>query len=172
MEHIHAECVRVRDNDSCAHPIQNPAAPLIQPDPSLPTPNGREFSDEYPASSSPPPPTANSQHANKPRFLRLKPRRPKPLFRGFETPSFSRIAILTVLCLITYPAFHLLTLMAKDKSLFVVRLIVSLWCSGIGFALGYILLKIGARQLEAASEFTLAGYRDFLRLYFKQPGPP
>jgi len=164
MEHV-----RARDNDSCPHPTENPAAPLIQPDPSLLTPNGN---DEYETLPSPPPSATNSQHANRPWFLRLKPRRPKPLFRGFEAPRFPYIAILTVLCLITYPAFHLLTLVARDESLFVVRIIVSLWCSAIGFALGYILLKIGARHLEAASEFTLAGRQGFLRLYFKQPGPP
>ena len=45
--------------------------------------------------------------------------------------------------------------MAKDKSLFVVRLMVSAWCSVAGFVLGYI-LKIGAQHLEAASKFTLA----------------
>jgi len=57
-----------------------------------------------------------------------------PSRRGFERPSFCNIAILAVLCHITYPAFYVLTLVAKDKSLFVVRLIVSAWCSEIGFA--------------------------------------
>ena len=73
-------------------------------------------------------------------------------------PNYSHLAILTVLCLVTYPAFYALTFLAKDKSLFVVRLIVSAWCSGIGFALGYILLKIGAQHLEAASEFIPVWY--------------
>ena len=79
-------------------------------------------------------------------------------------PNYSHLAILTVLCLVTYPAFYALTFLAKDKSLFVVRLIVSAWCSGIGFALGYILLKIGAQHLEAASEFIPVGYRDPLTI--------
>jgi len=126
-----------------------------------------EFHPEYPARSSTPPSTGNSQYHEKSRFpglqsLQLKLTnlgcerpRSKPLIRGFERPSFSRIAILTVLCLITYPVFCILELVAKDRSLFVVRAIVSVWCSGVGFALGYILLKIGARHLEAASEFTL-----------------
>ena len=97
----------------------------------------------------------------------------KPLSRRFERPSFFHIAILTVLCLITYPAFYALTFVAKDKSLFVVRLIVSAWCSGIGFALGYMLLAIGAQHLEAASEFVVVeGVGGSLILHSKQPGLP
>ena len=78
--------------------------------------------------------------------------RSRPLFRGFERPSFARIAILIVLCLIAYPALHILRLVAKDKSLFTVRLIVAVWYSGVGFALGYTLLRIGVKHIEAASE--------------------
>jgi len=166
----------MRDSNSSPHLTENLAAPLIQADPSLLTQNGEEFDAEHPDwPSSSPPPTTSSQHADKPRFLRFdkfEPSRSKPLFRGFERPSFSRIAILTVLCFITYPVFYFLKLVAKDRSLFIVRLVVSVWCSGVGFALGYILLRIGARQLEAASEFALAGYRRFLRLGFKKPGRP
>jgi len=143
----------MRDNDSTPHPTENLATPL--------TPNRRELDAEYPALPSLLPFTTNSQHADKDRFSsRPKPQRSKPLSKGFEKPSFSHIAILTVLCLITYPAFYILTLVAKDKSLFVVRLIVSLWCSGVGLALGYILLRIGAQHIEAASEFTPIGCRD------------
>jgi len=78
--------------------------------------------------------------------------RSKPLFRGFERPSFAHIAILIVLCLIAYPALYILTLVAKDKSLFTVRLIVAMWYSGVAFALGCILLRIGVKHIEAASE--------------------
>ena len=78
--------------------------------------------------------------------------RSRPLFRGFERPSFAHIAILIVLCLIAYPALYILTLVAKDKSLFTVRLIVAIWCSGVAFALGYTLLRIGVKHIEAASE--------------------
>ena len=65
--------------------------------------------------------------------------------------------ILSILCLITYPAFYILTFVAKDRSLFTVRFIVAVWCSGVGFALGYILLSIGAQYLEAASESERTG---------------
>jgi len=140
----------MRADDSNPHPTENSAVPLIQMDPFFLTPNRKDT--EYPAW--------------------LSPSSSKSLFRGFEKPSFFRIAILTALCLITYPAFYFLTLVAKDKSLFVVRIIVSLWCSGVGFTLGYILLKTGAQHLEAASEFTLVGYPNFLRLYLEQPGLP
>jgi len=153
------------DNSSPGHPVEDQAVPLIQTDSSL-------DDAEYLGLPPPPPSTTNSQYLDKSRFSWLKPlRRSKPLFRGFERPSFSRIAILTIPCLITYPAFYLLTFVAKDRSLFLVRLLVSTWCSGLGFALGYALLKIGARHLEAASESTSVGYRSFIGLYFEQPGP-
>jgi len=155
------ERVRTRDNDSSPYPTENPTALSIQAYPCLPTPNRTEPDAEYPTRPSTSPFTMNPQDADKPRFFRFEPPRLKPLFRGFERPSLSRIAVLTTLCLITYPAFYILTLVATDKSLFVVRLIVSVWCSGVGFAIGYILLRVGARHLEAASEFTLAGIENF-----------
>jgi len=140
------------DNSSPGHPDEDQAVPLIQADSSL-------DDAEYPALPSPPPSTMNSQYPDKSRFSWLEsPRRSKPLSQGFERPSLFRITILTVPCLITYPAFHLLTFIAKDRSLFLVRLMVSIWCSGVGFALGYALLKIGARHLEAASESTPVEY--------------
>jgi len=175
------ERIRTRDNDSNPDPTESPAAPLIQVDPSLLTPNRREFDPEYPAWPSS---SASSKNSSKSRFsslqslhlkrtdLRFEPSRTKPLFRGFERPSLSRIAILTALCLITCPAFYILKMVAKDKSLFVVRSIVSVWCSGVGFALGYILLKIGARHIEAASEFAPVWFQTCLRHYSKQPGLP
>ena len=134
------------DNDSTPHPTEDQGTPLIQSDPSPPlTPNRREFDAEYPARPSPSslePPRSKS----------------KPPVQGFKRPSLPRIAIYTILCLAAYPAFFILTLVAKDKSLFTVRLMVSLWCSGVGFALGYILLAIGAQHLEAVSEFTPVRY--------------
>ena len=176
--------VRMGDDDSGPHPTESSATPLIQAEPSLLTSTGSESNAEDPAWPSPPPSTGDFHYPDKswfsslqslqPKFtdLRFEPPRSKPLFRGFENPNFSRIAILTLLCLITYPAFHIVTLVANDKSLFVVRLIVNAWCSGGGFALGYVLLRIGAQHLEAASESTLVGNRAFLRLYSKQPGRP
>jgi len=154
MEHVHTP------EHASLHPPEHSAAPFIPADPSLLTPNRKEFDAEYPAW-----PSLGLLPPEPPRY------RSKPLFRGFERPNFTRIAILTALCLLTYPAFYILKRAAEDKSLFVVRLIVSVWCSGVGFAIGYVLLAIGARHLEAASKFTLAGYRHFLRVYFKQPGP-
>jgi len=150
-----------RDDNSSPHPVDGPATPFL----STTHGGGRDADD--PAPSPPPSSTVNSQHSDDKSWfpslrslrlkladLRLKLPQSKPLFQGLERPSFSRIATLTVLCLITYPVFYILTLVAKDKSLFIVRSVVSVWCSGVGFALGYILLKIGAQHLEAASEFT------------------
>ena len=153
------------DNSFSPHPTGNSATPFPQADPSVVAPSSRESDAVYPPWYSPLPPTANFQNPDKSSFSRFKPPRPRPPFQGFERPNFTCIAILTVLCLITYPAFFLLTFVARDRSLFVVRVIVSIWCSGIGFALGYILLSIGAQHLEAASEFTLVGYRDSKTLF-------
>ena len=147
--------VRVRNNATSPHSAKTSATPFDQPYSLLPTPKRSEFDVEDPTWPFPSPSDS-------------------PLFRGFERPSFSRIAILTFLCLVTYPVFYVLTLVANDRSLFMVRAIVSVWCWGGGFALGFVLLKIGAQHLEGASEFTLVRYRDFesLKPYPKQPGPP
>jgi len=151
------EDVRTRDSSSSPHPTENSPAPFPEADPYVMAPNSRESDALHPPRYSLLSSTANFQSPNKSRFSRFKPPRPKPLLQGFESPSFSRIAILTVLCLATYPAFFLLTFVAKDRPLFIVRVIVSIWCSGVGFALGYMLLGIGAQHLEAASEFTPVG---------------
>ena len=162
----------MRDGHSSPHPTENPAAPLIEGDPPRLTPNKRESDAKDPTYPPLPSSATSFQHPEKSWFSRLKLPRSKSLVRGFERPSLSRIAILVVLCLIAYPAFYILTLVAKDRSLSIVRLIVSAWCSVVGFALGYVLLKIGAQHLEAASECMLVGYSDFLKLYSNQPGPP
>ena len=155
----------MRDKSSSPHPTENSASPFPQAEPSVLAQNSRESDPVYPPWCSLLPPTANFQNPNKSRFPRFEPPRSKPLFQGFEKPSFSRIAILTALCLAMHPAFFLLMFVAKDRSLFAVRVIVSIWCSGVGFALGYMLLRVGAQHLEAASEFTLVWCRDFQRPY-------
>jgi len=148
----------MRDISSSPHPTENTATPSIEGDSSFLTPNKGEFNAEYQTCPSLPTSTTNFHRSEKSWFSRSKPPQSKPLIRGFEIPSFSRIAILVVLCVLAYPAFYILTLVAKEKSLSIVRLIVSVWCSVVGFAIGYMLLKIGAQHLEAASEFTLVGY--------------
>jgi len=179
------EQVRIRsDNNSSPHPTEDPATPFDQKTPLLSTPNWGEYdSEDSLPPEFPPPSTADSQHPddrswfsslNSLKFVGpgFEPQQSKPPIRGFERPRFSHIALLAALCLITYPAFYILTLVAKDRSLFIVRAIVSVWCSGAGFALGYVLLSIGARHMEAASEFKLVEFRIFLTNYFKQPGLP
>jgi len=163
------ELVRLRGNSLNPLPAENPATPLIQADPSLSTPDGRVSDSEDLAWPSPPQSAVNFEYADESRPSsrqslhpelaepRFGPPRPKLSFRGFEKPSLTRIATLSLLCLITYPVFYVLTLVAKDKSLFTVRVIVSVWCSGGGFALGYFILEIGAQYLEAASKFEHAG---------------
>ena len=174
MEHV-----RMRDNWS-PPPTADSTTPFNQTDPFLLTPNRREFDTVHPTRHSPSPSTASFEYpdpkspssSRRPIYLKFELPRSKPLFKGFEGPSWTHIIILTVLCLTSYPALYVLTLVASVKSLkslFIVRLIVATWCSGVGFALGYILLKIGAQHLEAASEstVTLVRYRGFLTLCFK-----
>ena len=176
------EFIHIRDDNTDLHSTEDTT--FIQTgSESILTPNRRKLGPENPSCPSLLPSTPNLQYAGEswlsnrqsphPELAEPKsePPRSKSLFRGFERPSLARIAILAVLCLITYPAFYILALVAKDRSLFVVRTIVSVWCSGVGFALGYILLRIGAQYLEAASKSTLVRHGDFLRLVFKQRGP-
>ena len=150
------ERVRPGNNHRSPPSISDSATPFSQADPFLLTQNGRGFDPEETM--------LNLQYREKPRFstpqslypnfagLSVYPLRLKPLLQGFEEPCLARIVILTALCLAAYPAFYVLTLVARDKSLFTVRLIVAMWCSGVGFVLGCVLLRIAARHLEAASE--------------------
>jgi hypothetical protein len=148
---------RLRDSYVWSPPPTSDSLTFSQADPFLLTPNRRAFdtADTTPyLQYTEKPQSSSSRQSLYPKLINLnfEPPRSKPLFRGFESPSFARIAILAVLCLSAYPALYILTLVAKDKSLFVVRLIVAMWCSGVGFALGFILLRIGVQHLEAASE--------------------
>src|SRR6266545_4747225 len=142
MEHV---CLS--DDSDWSPPLTaDSVTPFIHAGPFL-TPNRREFDAEET--------TLNFQYTDKAQFstrlslsypklagFSVDSPRSKPLFRGFEGPSVARIAILTVLCLIAYPTLYILTLVARDKPLFTVRLIVSTCYSGVAFALGYTLLSI------------------------------
>jgi len=127
--------------------------PFFHVDPFPLTPIKREFDDEGR--------TLNFQYTDRSQFSTRRrfssasfdyPQRSRPSFRRFEKPSFTRIAIITLSCLIAYPALYVVTLVARDLPLFTVRVIVAVWCSAIGFALRYSLLGIGVRHIEAASE--------------------
>ena len=148
---------RVPHPQSPGIPTPDSSTPFFQADPLLLTPNRRALDTEDDARI-PQYTTDKSQPPNrKPRYpfpglSSFHPQRSRRLFEGYERPNFARITVLSVLCLSAYPALYILTLVARDKSLFTVRLIVALWCSGVGFALGYVLLKIGVQHLEAASE--------------------
>lgn len=143
--------VRPRDDHWSPPFTADATTPFTQADPLLLTPNRRGFDTDDTLT--------NFRYTDKvqppyPRFATFgfEPLRSKPLFPGFERPNLARIAILAVLCLCAYPALYILTLVARDKTLFTVRLIVAMWCSAVGFALGYVLVKIGVQHLEAASQ--------------------
>jgi len=173
----------MRDNNLSPSPPPTVdfGTPSGQVGPILPAPNGGGLDAEPPAQpsiASPPHPSnlrrsTTILHSLHRELTSLGSRVPqtKPLILGFERPNIARIATLTILCLITYPAFYILTLVANDRSLFVVRAIVGLWGWVAGLVLGYVILTIAAQHLEAASKFALVGYRSSLSLSFKQPGP-
>ncbi|KAF9778318.1 hypothetical protein BJ322DRAFT_492827 [Thelephora terrestris] len=150
------EDFRQRDNYWSPPLTADSTVPFSQADPLLLTPNRGIFDNGETAPHSRY--TDKSQFSS-PQALHSKlaglGSGPRRLFRGFERPSFVRIAILAVLSLSAYPAFYILTLVARDKSLFVVRLIVAMWCSGVGFALEYIIVRIGVQHLEAATWATV-----------------
>lgn len=82
-------------------------------------------------------------------------KRPKehPFSRNFEAPHWWYIGLHATLCLISYPIILLFILVAKDRSLFWTRFIVSAGCGLIGFMLGLSLLRMGKSFLEASSEW-------------------
>jgi hypothetical protein len=140
MEHL-----RLSDD----RPIVDSVSPLCPTDSFLLTPSRGECNDEET--------TLNVQDIDKYQFSAQEgpdsgSQRLKTLFKRFERPSFIRIAILTVLCVVAYPALYVVSLVGRDLPLFTVRVIVGMGCSGIGFALSYSLLGIGVRHIEAASE--------------------
>ncbi len=151
---MHSEHVRLSDSQS--PPLTADSVTSTHAGTFLLTPIRNEFDDEETTLSlqyTDRSPKFSTRRSLYPTGLSFDPLRSKQLLRGFERPSFSRIAILSVLCLISYPTFYILKLVARDKPLFTVRLIVAVWCSGIGWALGYILLNIGIRHIEAAGEY-------------------
>ena len=78
-----------------------------------------------------------------------KVRRPARLF---ERPKWGHLCLHTFLCVASYPIIYVGTILARDRSLFWARVIVGLWCAGVGTVIGWSLLAYASRFLEAASE--------------------
>ncbi|PBK73185.1 hypothetical protein ARMSODRAFT_881019 [Armillaria solidipes] len=75
--------------------------------------------------------------------------------KNFEAPEWHKIIIHVILCLIAYPFLFLSVKIAQNRTLFWSRLIVSVGCGVIGFALGLSLLSLGRPFLEAATWATV-----------------
>jgi hypothetical protein len=88
-------------------------------------------------------------------FPRGLPRPPEqhPFAEGFEAPIWTHLLIHVGLCLVAYPLLIIFTVIARNKSLFWTRFIVSMGCGLIGLSLGLSLLRLGKRFLESASEW-------------------
>lgn len=88
----------------------------------------------------PPPPPSRSSRQN--------------LFaRSFETPDWRLLVLHTVLCLLAFPTLLVFTIIARNRTLFWTRFIVSIGCGLVGFFLAISLINLGKAFLEAASAY-------------------
>jgi hypothetical protein len=71
--------------------------------------------------------------------------------RHFEPPEWRPLAVHTALCLIAYPVVSLLLPLARG-SIFWVRAYVSLGCSVVGLSIGFSLLALVRKWIEAAGK--------------------
>jgi len=72
----------------------------------------------------------------------------------FERPNFYHIFAHVVVCCAAYPVIYAGAVSAKDKSLFWARVIVGLWCAGVGVVIGWSLVEFARKYIEAASKCT------------------
>ncbi|TFK74366.1 hypothetical protein BDN72DRAFT_833278 [Pluteus cervinus] len=84
-----------------------------------------------------------------------KPPKRHPFNQNFEPPNWWYIGLHIAMCLVAYPIIILFILVAKDKSLFWTRFIVSLGCGILGLMLGFSLLRFGKTFLEASTWATI-----------------
>lgn len=74
--------------------------------------------------------------------------------KRFERPNYLHIFLHAVVCCAAYPIIYVGTIFAKDKSLFWARLLVGLWCAGVGVTIGWSLIISARKYTEAAGEHT------------------
>ena len=72
--------------------------------------------------------------------------------RRFERPNYLHIFTHAVFCCAAYPIVYTGTVAAKDRSLFWARVIVGLWCAGVGVVIGWSLVAFAMKYMEAASK--------------------
>jgi hypothetical protein len=72
--------------------------------------------------------------------------------KRFERPNYFHVFAHVVFCCASYPIIYAGTVAAKDTSIFWARVIVGLWCSGIGITIGWSLVVFATMYAEAASK--------------------
>ncbi|KAL0949830.1 hypothetical protein HGRIS_009865 [Hohenbuehelia grisea] len=105
-----------------------------------------------PSSSSP---AIQSPNAYQTHFHEPPPAREHPFSKSFEPPDWRLLVLHVAACVLAYPILLIFVLIAKEKSLFWTRFIVSCGCGAVGFCLGLSLLNLGKSFLEAATWATL-----------------
>ncbi|KAF8919143.1 hypothetical protein CPB85DRAFT_881024 [Mucidula mucida] len=83
------------------------------------------------------------------------PCHPLPFAQSFEQPHWRKIALHIFLVALAYPILLIFVIIARDKSLFWSRFVVSIGCGIIGFGLGLSLINLGRPFLEAATWATI-----------------
>lgn len=73
--------------------------------------------------------------------------------KRFERPNYFHIIVHAACCCVAYPVIYAGTVAAKNRSLFWARVIVGLWCGGIGVVIGWSLVAFATKYAEAASKY-------------------
>lgn len=87
-------------------------------------------------------------------FPRGLPKTPRlhPFSQSYEAPEWKTLVVHTLFCLIAYPFLLLFVFIARGRTLFLARLVVGVGCGIIGFFLGFSLIRLARRHLEAAGK--------------------
>lgn len=125
------------------------------------SPNRRQ-SDSYPdhwLPSSPPYALTGKRKASilpiRIRIPKFDAPKPRPIIKGFERPRFTQLFLHVSVCLGSYPVMCFITVVAKDRSLFLVRILVAVWSALVGFCLAFSLVAFATKYLEAASKLSV-----------------
>ena len=73
--------------------------------------------------------------------------------KRFERPNYFHVFAHVVCCCVAYPIIYAGTVAANDKTLFWARVIVGVWCTGIGVVIGWSLVAFATQYAEAASTY-------------------
>lgn len=93
-------------------------------------------------------------------FPRGLPKPPKrhPFSQWYEAPKWKSLVGHTLLCLLAYPFLLIFVMVARRRTLFWTRVVVGIGCGFTGVLLGWSLLRLARRHLEAAGESAVVPY--------------